>query len=161
MTREELHTTFCRLFSAPGERTSITLDEIARIEAELKITFPQAYVDFVTKYGAIYTPTILDLVTGGESEIPPDGASFDVQQFLSAEEIVRDSKLYWSGGMDSNLVGIASDSMGNIFGFKRTQSAVRRDDSPILIFDHDFCKVHEEAKSFDAWLESFVRMSLA
>jgi hypothetical protein len=161
MTREELHSTFDRLFAARGDRQAISTEELARVEAEMTITFPQAYLDFVTKYGAIYTPSILDLVTGGDSETAPEGASFDVQQFLNAEEIIKNSKLYWSGGMDSQLVGIASDCMGNMFAFRRKQSEPRNDDCALLFFDHDFCKVHEESSSFHAWLESFIRMSAA
>ena len=161
MIREELHSRFYRLFAAPGERQAISIVELNRIETELSVTLPQAYVDFVTKYGAIYTPSILTLVTGGESEEAPEGASWDVQQFWNAQEIIKDSKANWSAGMDSDLVGIASDSMGNVFGFRRKQSELRPDDCPLLFFDHEFCEVHEEKSSFDAWLESYIRLSAA
>jgi hypothetical protein len=37
-------------------------------------------------------------VTGGESEQPPEGASFDVQQFFEPNEIIETHRLYSSGG---------------------------------------------------------------
>src|SRR5690348_13586123 len=126
MTRDELHGTFNRLFSTPSmtrELKAIRVDELAQVEAGLSTIFPVSYVAFATKYGAIWTPSILDLVTGGDSGIAPEGVSFDVQSFWSADEIIASSKRYWSAGMESNLVGIASDCMGNVFGFRRQQIA--------------------------------------
>jgi len=53
---------------------------------------------------------------------------------------------------------IASDSGGNVFGFRQQRDASRPDDAPLLVFDHDFCKVHIEADSFDSWIASFLTM---
>jgi hypothetical protein len=36
----------------------------------------------------VFTPSILDLVTGGESEQAPEGASFDVQEFFDPKQDV-------------------------------------------------------------------------
>jgi hypothetical protein len=159
MTRDEIHSSFVRLFAKQGKEGTVKIEELTQIEVELSISFPEAYVAFITKYGAIFTPSILDLVTGGESEIAPDGASWDVQEFFNAPEIVKTSQLMWSGGMESYLVPIAMDCMGNVFGFHRRQNLPRPGDSPVLFFDHDFCKIHEEAASFDNWLSSFIRLS--
>ena len=122
-------------------------------------TSPLPFLEFATHHCPIFTPSILDLVTGGDSEQPPEGASFDVRQFFEPREIVETHRLYSSGGMEDWLVPFAIDSMGNVFGFKREKHHPRPDDSPVFLFDHDFCEISEEAQSFGAWLESFLRLS--
>jgi hypothetical protein len=158
MTRSDIQTTFVRLFADAGKPQAVTKDEVLQAERDLATTFPHSYLGFITTYGPVWTPSILDLVTGGESEVPPVGASWDVHQFFGAAEMVEAAQDYWSGGMESSLVPIATDCMGNIFGFRRGRAEPRPDDAPVLFFDHDFCKIHEEAVSFDAWLASFVRL---
>ena len=159
MTRDEIQSTFVRLFADPGRSKVVNFSDLSQAEVELSVSFPEAYVAFITKYGAIYTPSILDLVTGGDSEVAPEGASSDVQRLFNAQEIIKDSQAYWSAGMESYLVPIAMDCMGNVFGFHRKQTVPRLDDSPVLFFDHDYCKIHEESASFDLWLHSFIRLS--
>jgi SMI1 / KNR4 family (SUKH-1) len=158
MTRSVIQSTFVRLFANAEKRQIVTEDEVLRAERGLATTFPQSYLDFTIIYGAVWTPCILDLVTGGESEVPPEGASWDVHQFFAASELVESAQGYWSGGMEGFLVPVAMDCMGNAFGFRRGVAEPRPDDAPVLFFDHDFCKIHEEAESFDKWLESFVRL---
>ena len=160
MSREEIHDSFVKRFSVPPQKPmrSVTADDLRKVEEKLKITFPAAYVAFLTRHGPIFTPGVLDLVTGGESEEAPEGASFDVQEFLDPDEIIKTHQLYTSGGMDDWLIPIASDCMGNIFGFKCVEYKNRPDDSPIFLFDHDFCEIDEEADSFDAWLMSFLKL---
>jgi hypothetical protein len=158
MTRSEIQTTFVRLFADAGKRQVVTEDEVLQAERDLATTLPRSYLGFITTYGAVWTPSILELVTGGESEVPPEGASWDVHQFLAASELVEAAQGYWSGGMESVLVPVAMDSMGNVFGFRRGKAEPRPDDAPVLFFDHDFCEIHEEAASFDTWLASFVRL---
>jgi len=157
MTRAEIHATFTQLFAADSP-APVPIEDIRAAEGELVTTFPQSYLDFITCYGAIYTPAILDLVTGGESEIAPEGASFDVQNFLTPAEIVETTRLYWSGGMDNWVVAVASDCMGNVFGFRKDSSNARPEDSMVFIFDHDFCETKEESPGFDNWLLSFIRL---
>ncbi len=137
----------------------MTAGDLRRVEEELKVTFPVAYLAFLTQHGAVFTPSILDLVTGGESEQPPEGASFDVQEFFEPDEIIETHRLYSSGGMEDSLVPVAMDCMGNVFGFKREECHPRPDDRGVLFFDHDFCKIHQEADSFDAWLASFLQLA--
>ena len=60
--------------------------------------------------------------------------------------------------MEEWLVPIAMDCMGNVYGFKGKKSDSRPDDSPVWFFDHDYCKIHQEAVGFDAWLASFVQL---
>jgi hypothetical protein len=161
MSREEIHSTFVRRFSGPRPKpaTPVTADDLHRVEEELRATFPTAYLAFLTHYGPVFTPSALDLVTGGDSEQPPEGASFDVQEFFEPNQIIETHRLYSNGGMEHWLVPVAMDCMGNVFGFKRESHHSRPDDSPVFFFDHDFCKTHQEAESFDAWLASFLLLA--
>jgi len=161
MSREEIHSSFVARFSAPRAEPlgPVTAQDLHRVEAELKVMFPTAYLTFLTQHGAVFTPGILDLVRGGESGQAPAGASFDVQEFFGAKQIVETYRLYSSGGMEEWLVPVAMDCMGNVFGFKREQIDPRPDDCPVWFFDHDYCKTHQEADGFDVWLASFLRLA--
>lgn len=133
------------------------VDQLQDAERVPGTVLPQSYLSFAIRIGAIYTPDLLTLMTGGESEIAPEGARMDIQNFLSPKELVETTKAYWSAGMDDWLVVIASDCMGNVFGFRKA-SGDRQDDAPVYTFDHDFCETHEEEVGYDAWLESFIRI---
>ena len=161
MSRQEIHSSFVRRFSTPRPNpvAPVTAADLHRVEGELKVTFPTAYFAFLTHHGPVFTPSILDLVTGGDSEQPPEGASFDVQEFFGANEIIETHRLYSSGGMEDWLIPVAIDCMGNVFGFKREEHQFRPDDCPLFFFDHDFCEIHQEADSFDAWLGSFLGLA--
>ena len=157
MQREQLHATFTAAFSE-GDSAPITADALSRTEVELQTIFPASFVAFATRFGAIFTPGILDLVTGGDSEVAPPGASFDVQNFFSDEEIIETTRMYHDAGMDRWFIAIASDCMGNVFGFRQQTEPPRIDDAVLMVFDHDFCKTAVEAESFDAWITSFLTM---
>jgi hypothetical protein len=157
MTRTDIHDRFCEHFAAEGA-SPIPVEQLVAIESVIGTKLPQSYLEFATRIGTIYTPQLLDLMTGGESEIAPEGARMDIQNFLSPQEIVEATKSYWSAGMDDWLVAIASDCMGNVFGFRKTIDDQRPDDAPVYVFDHDFCKTTEEEAGFDIWLRSFIRI---
>ena len=161
MSRVEIHSTFVRRFSGARLKPAapVTADDLHRVEEELKVTFPTAYLAFLTHYGPVFTPSVLELVTGGDSEQPPEGASFDVREFFQPNQIIETHRLYSSGGMEDWLVPVAMDGMGNVFGFKREEHHSRPDDSPVFFFDHDFCKIRQAADFFDAWLASFLRLA--
>jgi hypothetical protein len=161
MSRQEIQSRFVQRFSEPrlNPASPATADDLCRVERELKVTFPAAYVAFLTQYGPIFTPSVLDLVTGGESEQAPDGASFDVQEFFGPDEIIQTHRVYSGGGMEDWLVPFAMDCMGNVFGFKREVRHPRPDDCPVFFFDHDFCKFHQESDAFDSWLTSFLGLA--
>ena len=98
----------------------------------------------MNRHGVAYTPSILREVADGKLEHP------DIQEFLEPEQSIENTQAYWSGGMPDDLIGIASDCMGNMIGFHRQSSP--SDDAPVVFFDHDFVKVHELSPSFDAFL---------
>jgi hypothetical protein len=157
MNREQLHAAFADSFAA-DDSAPIPEEELTWAEAELWTLFPTSFIAFAKKVGAIFTPGILELVSGGVSEVAPPGASFDVQNFFTAEEIVETTRTYHEGGMDPWFIAIASDSMGNVFGFRQGSELPRLEDDVLMVFDHDFCKAYVEAESFDAWITSFLKM---
>jgi len=160
MSREEIHNDFVGRFAAPRPKPAslVTDQDLHRVEEQLKITFPKSFLAFLTCHGPVFTPSVLDLVTGGESEQAPEGVSFDVQEFFEPDQIIETHQLYSSGGMEEWLVPIAMDCMGNVFGFRREQIDPRPDDCPVWFFDHDYCKIHQEAPAFDAWLASLLKL---
>ena len=161
MSREEIQECFVRRFSVKALKPTVpaAAEDILRVEKELKTTFPKAYFSFITHYGPVFTPSILDLVTGGDSDRAPKDAGFDVREFFVPDQIVTTHHLCSDAGMDDWLIPVAMDCMGNVFGFRRAESNQRPDDDPVFLFDHDFCKTHQEADSFDGWLASFLRLA--
>lgn len=155
MNRKEIQEQFVVEFAA-GEPSSFAADDKSRVEKEFDTLFPHSFVEFAIRFGAIHTPSILDLLTGGELAAASEGASFDVQEFMSPSEILEITRMYHSAGMNDSIVAIAFDCMGNVFGFHKFVEPGRSDDAPVLIFDHDFCEFSEEAESFDSWLKSFL-----
>jgi len=56
--------------------------------------------------------------------------------------------------MPDDIIGVASDCMGNMIGFRR--QAETSDDAPVVFFDHDFVEVSELARSFDEFLSWYL-----
>ncbi len=99
-------------------------------------------------HGVIHTPGILDALCAGQVDHP------DVQDFLAPQQVVDNTKGYWSAGMPRDIIGFASDCMGNLLGF-RHQSVVA-DDGAVVFFDHDYRKVRELSDSFDGFLRWYL-----
>ena len=120
------------------------------MEESLDTLLPAAYREFLITCGALFVPKLWDSVVRQELGVEP------VREFFSHEEVAGDTRLYWSGGMPADLIGVASDGCGNMFGFRRSsRSTPRPDDLPVLFFDHDFVRVVKVADSFEAWLRWF------
>jgi hypothetical protein len=146
--RDDIHAEFVARFHL-GDRPSPATDEqIDGIGTELATTIPSAYRRFMTRHGSVYTPGILDAVVDRQLDHP------DVQNILTPDEAIEGTKAYWSAGMPSDVIGVASDCMGNMIGFRRQTGAV--DDAPVVFFDHDFVEVSDLADSFDAFLQWYL-----
>lgn len=143
-TRSEIHDAFVARFHC-GERGEPATDaQLDGLEAALNTKLPAAYRMFMSRHGVCYTPAILSEIADGEL------GHVDVQEFFEPEEAIENTEAYWSGGMPEEVVGIASDCMGNMLGFHRR--ATPCDDAPVVFFDHDFVEVQEIAGSFDELL---------
>jgi hypothetical protein len=158
MTRSDIHSTFVKRFSRPRSKpvALVSLSDVYSVEKEAGTIFPASFVAFICAHGPVYTPDILDLVVDGQESGSTKFEGWEVAEFFVPSDIPKTHKMYVSGGMDASLIPFASDSSGNVFGFRRTSSNARPDEAAVLFFDHDFCKVSVEAGSFDSWLEHFL-----
>lgn len=153
MTRPELHQAFVTEYSRPRSNPAIVPQDASKIEAELRTVLPQSYIDFLQRHGAPFTPHILDLVVNTGRDMP------DVREFLPAEQVIRSSRLYWSGGMSDKLIGFASDCMGSMFCFRRQAVGTQRpDDAEVWFFDHDYCSERKLVNSFDELIGSLLAL---
>jgi SMI1 / KNR4 family (SUKH-1) len=143
-SRADTHNAFVARFHVGERGAPMTDQQIDTIEAALDTKLPAAYRQFMTRYGAVHTPGILDEIADRNIE------HSDVQDFLEPQQAIEDTKLYWSAGMPQGVIGIASDCMGNMIGFHRQSTPT--DDAPVVFFDHDFVEVYELASSFDDFL---------
>jgi hypothetical protein len=144
-TRADIHESFVARFHLGGHRTPVTKEKLDAVEAALNTKLPAAYRAFMAHHGVVHSPGIVEEIVNKNLEPHPD-----VQDFLEPQEAINNTRGYWSAGMPENVIGIASDCMGNMIGFERQDSV--RDDAPVLFFDHDFVEVHEIAPSFDDFL---------
>lgn len=143
-TRTDIQDEFVSRFHAGKRPARVTAQQLDKINEALSTRVPEAYRQFVMRHGAVYTPSILDEIADGKLGKP------DIQEFLKPKQVIEHTKMYWSGGMPTEVIGFASDCMGNMMGFRR-QSAPS-DDSPVVFFDHDYVEVSEIFPSFDEFL---------
>lgn len=143
-TRTAIHRDFVARFHI-GERHGPVSDaQLDGIESELATKLPKAFRQFMTQHGPVYTPDTLSEIADGNIDHP------DVQNVLDPAEAIEGTKGYWSAGMPKDVIGVASDCMGNMIGFRR--QATMSDDAPVVFFDHDFVELDEIAPSFDEFL---------
>jgi hypothetical protein len=128
-----------------GERHGPASDaQLDAIEVELNTKLPKAYRDFMTRHGSVYTPDVLHQIVARNFDHP------DTQNILDPAEVIDNTKAYWSGGMPEDVIGVGSDCMGNMIGFRRQTTA--SDDAPVVFFDHDLVELYDVASSFDEFL---------
>jgi hypothetical protein len=147
-SRTTIHERFVDRFHFGKPAPPMTDAELDGIEVGLNTKLPKTFRAFMRRFGPLYTPSVLDDITNADLDQP------DIQEFLSAKKAIEATKGYWSAGMPDNVIGVASDCMGNMIGFLR--SAKRADDAPVVFFDHDFVKVSEIAPSFDSFLKRYL-----
>jgi len=143
-TRTAIHDDFVARFHIGERHEPVSDAQLDAIEAELDTKLPSAYREFMTRHGPVYTPDTLKEIADGNIDHP------DIQNVLDPREAIEGTKAYWSGGMPDDLIGIGSDCMGNMIGFRRQEKP--SDDAPVLFFDHDFVEVYEIAPCFDEYL---------
>jgi hypothetical protein len=139
---------FVRRFNR-GKPKPATTRALDALEKELELAFPEAYRTFMKAYGGAYTPELLDRVVEGGSP------AHDIQEIFAIKEVGSRTKSYWKAGMPKDVVGFASDCMGNLFCFQRVKAPSQ--DGRILFFDHDFVTVEKVAATFQALLGGYLR----
>jgi hypothetical protein len=146
--RLEIHQQFVDRFHFGELPRPVTDSELDGVEIALHTVLPSSFRTFMMRFGAVYTPGILDAICNKGLDHP------DVQDVLTPDESIENTKGYWSAGMPADVIGVASDCMGNMFGFRRCRQ--RCDDLPIVFFDHDFNETSKVSESFDAFLEWYL-----
>jgi hypothetical protein len=154
MTRAQIHEQFVSEFRDSSPVTPVAASDLVTVERELEIVLPESYRSFILTHGTVHTPSLLDLIVDLDVEL------WALRGFIVPADIIRDSRLCWSGGMSDELVGFAGDDMGNMFCFRRSPiSTSRPDDASVWFFDHEFCDhISELADSFDSWLFSYLKL---
>lgn len=147
-TRTAIHERFVTQFHFGERPTPAAEAELDSVEAGLDTKLPAAFREFMTRFGPVHTPRISEEIADRALEHP------DVQEFMAASDAIEHAEGFWSAGMPKDVIGVASDCTGNVIGFRR--SGERRDDAPVLLFDHDFVTVSEVASSFDSFLEWYL-----
>ena len=145
--RGELHAQFAAHFQCgepPQMYQELALDAI---EEALDTTLPLSYRQFMRRVGPVHTPAILDRIVARQLDHP------DLNHLLSPDGVIKNTRGYWAAGMPADVIGIASDSMGSMFGFRRmSRREAHPDDLPVWFFDHDYMSLKQQAESFDALL---------
>ena len=127
----------------------VPVKELERIESELGVLFPYAYLLAMTEVGPLHLPTLLDAIVESDMDI------YDVQEFLHPNQI--ETALGWrDAGLPLNLLPIAMDCMGNLFCFNMMELGIERShDAPIWYFDHDPIEVGRISQSFEHWIAGY------
>jgi hypothetical protein len=140
---------FAKRFNKSDDAKASTQVDIVRLEHEFQISLPNDYKIFLSKFGNIWTPDILNLVVDNELDIN------DVQQFWTIEEIIYDKHNEWTSNLSLDIIPFASDCMGNIFAFLRQDIQSPTDTTNVYFFDHDFDTIEKISNSFTDWIEEF------
>jgi hypothetical protein len=150
--RSELHRAFAERFHAGKRIRPATAEQVADAETALGVLWPESYRQFAMACGAVYTPSLLDLVVEHK---PGFG---DVQQFLTPKQSVTETRR-WRLEPEGGCAVFASDCSGSFFAFRQlTPTAPRLDDAAVWLFDHDAGEVVEQAASFDEWIGRFLQL---
>jgi hypothetical protein len=151
-SRADLHQTFAKRFHAGKRLRPATAAQLADAEAALKVLWPESYRQFALACGAVYTPSLLDLVMERK---PGFG---DVQQFLTPKQSVTQTR-QWQLEPGGGCAAFAIDCSGSFFAFRQLPATdPRPDDAAVWLFDHDVEEVVPQAASFDEWLGRFLQL---
>lgn len=143
---------FVDRYNKSTEAKPATESDIDKIEKEFEINFPADYKEFLLHFGNVWTPHILDIIVDKAEEIN------DVQQFWDIDSIIYDKKNEWTSQVTPDIIPFASDCMGNIFAFLRSDLETQKVTAEIYFFDHDFDTVDKIAASFTEWLDRFNKL---
>lgn len=122
---------------------SVDASELLRVERALQIGLPAAFKDALVANGAASaTIDLLDAIVDEGLEVA------DVQDFLTADEIIETTNQWRERGFPADAVAIATDCSGNLFCF-------RRGGETVWLWDHDSNDIEQVAPSFDTWIDAY------
>jgi SMI1/KNR4 family protein SUKH-1 len=150
--RTELYRRFAERFHTGKRCRPATEEQVAEAESALGVLWPESYRQFALTCGAVYSPSLLDLIGARKA-----GFS-DVQQFLTPKKSVVETRR-WRLEPAGECVAFASDCSGNWFAFRELAgSSPRADDAAVWRFDLENETVEVEAKSFEEWINRFLSL---
>lgn len=150
--RADLYRAFAERFHAGKRLRPATAAQLTDAETALGVLWPEAYRQFAMACGAVYTPSILDLVVEHK---PGFG---DVQQFLTPKQSVTETRR-WLLDPEGGCAAFAGDCSGSFFAFRQLSATEPRpDDAAVWLFDHDAEEFVKQAETFDEWLGRFLRL---
>lgn len=148
----EIFNKFRTRFDENDDLKKASESDIEKLKKELKINIPNDFELFLTEYGNIYSPNILDIIVDNEIDL------YDVQEFWTTERIIYDKKNEWTAQLSTDLIPFASDSMGNIFAFLTSDLKEKKESSSVYFFDHDFGTIEKLTDSFSEWIDNYNRI---
>ena len=148
----EIFNKFITRFDKNDDLEKASVSDIEKLKKELRINIPNDFELFLTKYGNVYTPDILDIIVDNEIDL------YDVQEFWTTERIIYDKQNEWTAQLSTDLIPFASDSMGNIFAFLTSDLKEKKKSSAVYFFDHDFDTVEKLTDSFSEWIDNYNRI---
>src|SRR3954452_14144039 len=110
-SRTELYQSFAARFHAGKRLRPTTEAQLDAAESALGVLWPASYRRFALACGAVYSPSLLDLIV----ERKP-GYS-DVQQFLTPRQSVTETRR-WHLEPTGGCAAFASNVAGNWFAFR-------------------------------------------
>ena len=118
----------------------------------MAILWPDSCRQFALACGAVYSPSILDLIVERKLDYS------DVQQFLTPRQSVTETRR-WQLEPAGGCLAFATDCEGSFFAFRDLPaSPPRPDDAPVWLFDHEEVTVRVQAATFDEWISRFLSL---
>jgi hypothetical protein len=140
---------FVEHWNSKSAMTPIDSQHITELELQLNIVLPDSYKYLISTYGLVHTPNVLTKVCDLNSE------AFEVQDFLSLEDVYSLSTLYEMSGMPKGHILFASDCKGNMFCFKTAHCSDKQTDTSVWFYHHDLQSITQVSHSFVEWLAGF------
>ncbi len=151
-SRAELYQHFAERFHAGRRLRPAPEAQVAAAETALGLLWPDSYRQFALACGAVYCPSILDLIVESKTDYS------DVQQFLTPRQSVTETRR-WQLEPSGGCLAFATDCMGSFFAFRHLPaSSPRPDDAPVWLFDHEEVAIVVQAASFDEWVSRFLSL---
>ena len=122
-------------------------NDIVLLESQLNVKFPHSYKQYLIGYGATYTPSLMDLVTDSESELP------DIHELLTPSNFEQTNKIYWDGGMPKTHVVFAIDCLGTAICFEADSG-----NDEIFEFDTEFSELESLELNFEELIAQYLQL---
>jgi len=150
---DDVFKSFFQRFNKNKDSNPASLQKVQSLELKLGIHLPTGYYNFLTTYGDLWTPDILDLIDDLDLDLN------DVQDFWNIDKIAVDVETGWTSGLEIKLFPFASDCMGNIFGFKFDDMKSKEPTCAVYFYDHDFNELERVSDSFEEWIAQYLQLN--